>query len=211
MAYTQKPGGGPLLKTGNGIPSALLQKTPTYFPLPSDYAKDSDTVFFDEKKANTTIYNPKSDKFVNEPLGGVSYNQKTGEYAPKPVVSRFQKSDTNKGISTGDTEMYVNKKPIGTVPKNTGQDKEAYRAFVSDSLDVTAGRRIAAAKYNQKIKNLPKPNEGFYKAANEYNAGIKAKTMAKKEKEGTVSSNSTSLFGGAIGQLIRNKIREYVN
>lgn len=213
MAYTQTPGRGNKPKTGDGLPTSLNSgsvNSTDPFPSPSTYAKDSDKMTFDETKYNKTIYNPKSSKFVSEPTGGVSYNQKTGEYGSKPVVSKFQKADTNKGISTGDTEMYVNKKSIGKVPKDTGKDKETYRAFVSDSLDVTAGRRIAVAEYNQKSKNLPKPNKGFYDAANKYNADIKAKTMAKKEKEGTVSSNSTNFFSDARGQEMRKKIRENV-
>lgn len=213
MAYTQTPGRGGKPKTGDGLPTGLNSGSANStdpFPLPSTYAKDSDVMTFDETKYNKTIYNPKSSKFVSEPLGGVSYNQKTGEYGAKPVVSKFQKNDTNKGSSTGNTEMYVNKKSIGKVTKNTGQDKETYRAFVSDSLDVTAGRRIAAVEYNQKSKNLPKPNKGFYDAANKYNADIKNKTMAEKEKQGTVSSNSTDLFSGAQGQEMRKKIRENV-
>ena len=213
MAYTQTPGRGNGLKTGANLPTSLNSgstNSTNPFPLPSTFAQDSDKMTFEETKYNKTIYNPKSDKFVSEPLGGVAYNQKTGEYAPKPVVSKFTKLETNRGTSTGNMQMYVNNNPVGTVRKNIGQDKEAYRAFVSDSLDVTGARRIAAAEYNQKSKNLPKPNQGFYDAATTYNADVKAKTIAKKEKQGTISSNSSEFFGGVNGQAIRKNIRQNV-
>lgn len=228
MAYTPTPGRGNGPKTGAGLPTSLnsgsTNSTNPFpvpstfntanlanpFPAPSAFTKDSDGMTFEEKRNNRTMYNPKSDKFIKEPFGMVTYDQEKGEYAPKPVTSKFSKFETNRGISTGDAQMYVNNNLVGKVPKNIGEDKEAYRAFVSDSLDTSGQRRINAAEYNQKLKNLPKPNKEFYDAATKHNADVKAKTLTKKENQGTVSSNPTGFMGSAIGQAIRRIIRQNV-
>lgn len=194
MAYTQKPGRGNNPKTGDGLPAQLNNGSanaidPFYsaMPDPGAFAKDSDKMTYDERKSNAKLHNPKSEKFVKDPIGGVIYDEKLKKYVPKPVTATFQTGlGSGKPIGMSTTNLHVGGKLVGNLPKGSPLIKEAYSRFVSDSLDTTADRRVRALEYNQKMNNLPAPNKEFYKAADAANEKIKNQTIEQKVKKGTV-------------------------
>jgi hypothetical protein len=220
MAYTQKPGRGNGPKTGGGLPAQLNSGStnaidPVYssMPDPGAFAKDSDKMSYDERKSNASLYNPKSEKFVKEPLGGVAYDEKSKQYVPKPVTAKFEKGlGTGKPIAFGTTNLHVGKNFVGNVRKGSDIEKETYSRFVSDSLDTTADRRVRALEYNQKMKNLPAPNKEFYNAANAANEKIKNKTIQDKIKKGTVIPREEYKSRGEAGDVrMRHNVSSIVN
>lgn len=217
MAYTQKPGRGNGPKTGGGLPAQLnsgstnaIDPFNSAMPDPGAFAKDSDKMTYDERKANSTYYNPKSEKFISKPLGeGVIYDKNTNKYVPEPVTAKFEKGlGTGKPIGMGTTNLHVGKNFVGNVRKGSDMEKEAYSKFVGDSLMVTGNRRVRAMEYNQKMKNLPAPNKEFYDSAKAYNENIANKTIAEKVKKGTVKPREqhSNSWGEAPGQKMRMAI-----
>jgi hypothetical protein len=132
MAYTQNPGKPPLLKTGNGIPSALLQKN----------ISTGDDTSEDDNISTTSlggVYNAQQfQNRTNYESNGVVANPSTGQITKKPYPKTFNKSGTNARVININTKK-VEAEGYGSSRKTTPQ--------------------AASDLYN---KNVPKSNEQLY-------------------------------------------------
>jgi hypothetical protein len=175
MAYTQNPGRSPLLKTGSGIPSALLQTKPNeeLIQIADEETLQKAWLAMDKGKFN--------DKYL-----GVSGDTKTGKFTANPYEKKYVKAPKNTLVKDRVEEDGKTIKRSGSeyAKSNSGSVNYDYRnnkeqtpgdfrkGFVSDST-ATMNKR------NERVKEL----ELQYKQTQDYKkyADIISKKMNEKK------------------------------
>ena len=179
MAYIQRPGGPAKQKTGNGMPSALLQQKEEVLDIP-----DNETL----KKAFTSMNR------TDFSGSGVTGNAKTGEFSANPFETTYVKSqnpyqldytiskDPKKGTdiqkatrSTVDTNQsladYWNK----NIAKS---EKQLYSGFKKDSTMTMNNRNAEANKLRLQFKQT----QDYMKYAGAVTEAIKHSDAKKNKK-----------------------------
>lgn len=176
MAYTQAPGRGNKPKTGNGLPSALLQK------------KQEDIEIADNETLDKAFTSMNRTDFSGS---GVTGNAKTGEFKANPFETTYVKgknkylpdftikdnkpvqrsSTSNTSTENISTYDYNNKNK----PKSSAQ---LYSGFKNDST-MTMNRRNAAV---EELRKQYKQTKDYMTYAGEIDKAVKnSKTVEKKK------------------------------
>ena len=146
MAYTQNPGRSPLLKTGNGIPSALLQKN----------ISTGDDTGEDDNISTTSlggVYNAQQfQKRTNYESNGIVANPSTGQITKKQYPKAFNKGGTNARVIDTNTKKVIaegygssrSTKPLASSDlydkKISKSNEQLYNLYKKDSLSYVAGQ-----------------------------------------------------------------------
>jgi hypothetical protein len=152
MAYTQSPGRGNKVKTGNGLPSAFLQTIdgPATKKMKAQVAKK-------EVKGLTFAENEAAKKFAtnvsgpgNAVMGNTKVNPKSGETEVKPSGNKLVKQE-------GGNMMIVNSrgKTIASAKANSFNSKETDALISKFNKDEASYKDYATANtiaQNSKLK-----------------------------------------------------------
>lgn len=158
MAYKQNPGRPPLLKTGNGIPSALLQ---TNFPL--------------QLYSNDQVNNPFTDKAIRK----VMADENKAKQAVNSYKSNSKLNERDLDIEVSAASDSIQKRKDLTREFNANPHSKFNIDMHIDNESKKAADEVRKINNSTKPKPKPKPAPQMRKTSSKVGSGA---LMQKKEK-----------------------------